>query len=36
MQVFTKHQGEFGGANRLLIAVRARTGDIFSAPSCRR
>ena len=32
MQVFTKHQGEFGGANRLLIAVRARTGDIFSAP----
>ena len=32
MQVFTKHQAEFGGANRLLVAVRARTGDIYSAP----
>ena len=32
MNVFSKYQDEFGGANRLLIAVRARTGDIFSAP----
>ncbi len=31
MQVFTEHQAEFGGANRLLIAVRARSGDIYSA-----
>ncbi len=32
MQVFEKHQAEFGGANRLLIAVRARSGNIYSAP----
>ena len=30
MQIFRKHQAEFGGANRLLIAVRARSGDIFT------
>ena len=29
MQTFIEHQ-EFGGANRLLIAVRARDGDIFT------
>ena len=32
MQVFTEYQDEFGGANRLLVAVRARSGDIYSAP----
>ena len=32
MQVFKTHQAEFGGANRLLIAVRARAGNIYSAP----
>ncbi len=31
MQVFTEHQAEFGGANRLLVAVRARSGDIYTA-----
>ena len=29
MQTFTQYQEEFGGANRLLIAVRAKEGDIF-------
>ena len=29
MQTFRDHQAAFGGANRLLIAVRARNGDIF-------
>ncbi|HEX6142592.1 MAG TPA: MMPL family transporter [Geminicoccaceae bacterium] len=29
MQTFLEHRAEFGGANRLLIAVRARDGDIF-------
>ena len=32
MRVFTEHRAEFGGADRLLIAVRARSGDIFTAP----
>ena len=32
MQVFMKHQSEFGGANRLLVTVRARSGTIYSAP----
>ena len=32
IQVFTKYQGEFGGANRVLIALMARDGDIFNAP----
>ena len=27
MQTFTKHQVEFGGANRVLIAIMARDGD---------
>ena len=32
MRVFTEHRAEFGGADRLLVAVRARSGDIFTAP----
>ena len=31
MQPFLKYQQEFGGADRLLIAVRAKEGDIFTA-----
>ena len=31
MQVFSQHQAEFGGANRLLVVVKARDGDIYSA-----
>lgn len=30
MQNFVKYQEEFGGANRLLIALRVREGDIFT------
>ncbi|HSN71728.1 MAG TPA: MMPL family transporter [Steroidobacteraceae bacterium] len=30
MQTYLKHQQEFGGANRLLIAVVARDGDMFT------
>ncbi len=30
MQTFFKHQKDFGGANRILIAVSAKKGDIFS------
>jgi len=30
IQTFLKHQAEFGGANRLLIAVKADSGDIFT------
>jgi len=30
IQTFLKHQAEFGGANRLLIAVKAEEGDIFT------
>ncbi|MDX1542053.1 MAG: RND family transporter, partial [Geminicoccaceae bacterium] len=29
MQTFVDHQAEFGGADRLLIAVEAKDGDIF-------
>jgi uncharacterized protein len=29
MQTYLEHQNEFGGANRVLIAVRAKDGDIF-------
>jgi predicted RND superfamily exporter protein len=29
MQAYLEHQSEFGGANRILIAVRAKHGDIF-------
>ena len=32
IRVFTKYQSEFGGANRVLIALMAREGDIFNAP----
>ncbi|MFQ5528161.1 MAG: RND family transporter [Thermoanaerobaculia bacterium] len=31
MQTYTKHRSEFGGANRLLIALMAKEGDIFTA-----
>ncbi len=30
MKTFLKYRDDFGGANRLLIAVRAREGDIFT------
>ncbi len=30
MKTFKQHMDEFGGANRLLIAVRAKKGDIFT------
>ena len=30
MRTFTEYQDEFGGANRLLIAIRAKEGDIFT------
>ena len=30
MQTYMKHRDEFGGANRVLIALRARDGDIFT------
>lgn len=30
MQTFTKHRQEFGGANRILIALIARDGDMFT------
>ncbi len=31
MKTFLKYRDEFGGANRVLVAVRARNGDIFNA-----
>src|SRR6186713_3484405 len=31
MQTFVKHQSEFGGANRVLIALVARDGNMFQA-----
>jgi predicted RND superfamily exporter protein len=31
MQTFVKHQSDFGGANRVLIALVARDGNMFSA-----
>src|SRR6187455_775906 len=31
MQTFVKHQAEFGGANRVLIALVARDGNMFQA-----
>jgi predicted RND superfamily exporter protein len=31
MHTFFKHQKEFGGANRILIAVSVKQGDIFTA-----
>jgi predicted RND superfamily exporter protein len=30
VQTFTKYQSEFGGANRVMIALMAREGDIFT------
>jgi len=30
MKTFLEHKDEFGGANRLLISVRAKNGDIFT------
>ena len=30
MQTFTKHRQEFGGANRVLVAMIAKEGDIFT------
>jgi predicted RND superfamily exporter protein len=30
MQTFTQHRQEFGGANRVLIALMAKDGDIFT------
>ncbi|MCK5667901.1 MAG: MMPL family transporter [Gammaproteobacteria bacterium] len=30
MQTFTKHRQEFGGANRILVAMIAKEGDIFT------
>jgi len=32
IRTLTKHQAEFGGTNRVLIALIAREGDIFTAP----
>jgi predicted RND superfamily exporter protein len=31
IRTFLKHQREFGGANRVLVALMAREGDIFTA-----
>jgi predicted RND superfamily exporter protein len=30
MQTFLKYQNDFGGANRVLVSVRAKSGDIFN------
>ncbi|PTX94305.1 MMPL family transporter [Opitutus sp. ER46] len=30
IQTFTKHQGTFGGANRVLVALVAKRGDMFN------
>ncbi len=32
MQTFSKHQQNFGGANRILIALTVKEGDIFTQP----
>ncbi len=32
MQTFGEHQQEFGGANRILIALMVKEGDIFNKP----
>ena len=31
MQTFMEHRNEFGGANRVLVALRARDGNMFTA-----
>ena len=35
MQTYLQHQEEFGGANRVLIELEARDGNMFSAPFVR-
>ena len=30
IRTFTKYQAEFGGANRVLVALMAKNGDIFT------
>jgi uncharacterized protein len=30
IRTFTKHQAEFGGANRIIVALMAKSGDIFT------
>ena len=35
IKTFLHYEDEFGGANRLLIALEARKGDIFTADFCR-
>lgn len=32
IRTFTQYQSEFGGANRVLVALMSRDGDIFNAP----
>lgn len=36
METFLEHREQFGGANRLLITVRARDGDLFDPASLER
>jgi predicted RND superfamily exporter protein len=36
MQTFLKYQPDFGGANKVLVAVKARNGDIFNAEALRK
>jgi predicted RND superfamily exporter protein len=32
IRTFTKYQGEFGGANRVIVALMTKEGDIFNEP----
>lgn len=32
MQTFLQYQGDFGGANKILVVLRARAGDIYTRP----
>ena len=36
METFLEHREQFGGANRLLVAVRAIDGDLFDPTSLQR
>ena len=36
METFVKHRAQFGGANRLLISVRAKDGDLFNPAALER
>lgn len=36
METFVKHREQFGGANRLLISVRAKDGDLFDPAALER